>query len=437
MGIALSYRPQTFGEVYGQTSTVQVFRAIAKTGKYPAAVLLSGTRGTGKTSVARIFARALNCDSLTEQGDPCNQCVSCKGILSKSFTWVVEIDAASNRGIDDMRKLVEKLHYAPPTGKRYVWIIDECHQLTGDAANAFLKILEEPPPYVNFILCTTEEARLIDTIKSRCMKFVFKHVSEIDILMVLKGILSKEKISYQEDALKVIARQAQGSIRDALTLMEPVMLLHSELTLMAVQQSCSAVDSHQMSLLFDAMIEYDGMAVCNKMSELLLSGIDAITVFEVLGRYIHDLAYVTYGVPELVLEPNSVLQRMTEQAKKIGERGVRILMELWADRIRYMQYSDVAIAIVPILLMKYLEEYLNLDQSLEVITKFVVGYEDKVTLVSFGRTCSVLKMQNNLIDIVRFPSDAVDSYYILYSDVVRLGNLKNAKNEIKVRKDKV
>ncbi|MBI2356618.1 DNA polymerase III subunit gamma/tau [Candidatus Dojkabacteria bacterium] len=216
------YRSQTFDELVGQEGVTRLLKNAVKKGKIANAYLLVGSRGTGKTSTARILAKALNCSSLTEEGNPCNECESCKSISLGSFLDLIEIDAASNRGIDQIRELKEKLEFSPSEGKFKIYIIDEVHMLTKEAFNALLKTLEEPPKHVVFILATTDVHKLPPTILSRCQRYDFKLGSDEQIRKVIVRSAKSENVDLDDGALDIIVNNAKGSYRDAMSLLDVV-----------------------------------------------------------------------------------------------------------------------------------------------------------------------------------------------------------------------
>lgn len=213
------YRPQSLAEVFGQPQVVSYFETVSKNGKVSHAYLFSGPRGLGKTTVARILAKTLNCES---DDRPCGKCPSCRSMLLGNHLDIIEIDAASNRGIDDVRSLRENVGLLPQMGKYKIYILDEAHMLTNDAWNAFLKTLEEPPSHVVFILCTTESYKLPETIISRVLRFDFSVPSETLLTDFLSGIIKKEGFDFTDEAVKLLGQKANGSYRDGLSLLEKV-----------------------------------------------------------------------------------------------------------------------------------------------------------------------------------------------------------------------
>jgi DNA polymerase III subunit gamma/tau len=216
------YRAQNFDELVGQEHITKILKNAIKSDQISHAYLLVGSRGTGKTSTARILAKAVNCKSIGKDGNPCNKCEICNSITSGNFLDLIEIDAASNRGIDQIRDLKERIEFSPTDGRFKVYIIDEVHMLTNEAFNALLKTLEEPPSHIIFILATTDAHKLPATILSRCQRYDFRLGSDEEIRGILKDIVKKEKIKVEDGAMDIIVRNARGSYRDALSLLDVV-----------------------------------------------------------------------------------------------------------------------------------------------------------------------------------------------------------------------
>ena len=230
------WRPTTFGQLVGQEHVTTTLRQAIRQGRVSHSYLFCGPRGSGKTTTARIIAKAVNCLDI-QDGEPCDACANCRSVNGGQFMDIIELDAASNRGIDEIRDIREKVNFAPAQGKRKVYIIDEAHMLTDAASNAFLKTLEEPPPHVIFVLCTTEAHRILPTIISRCQRFDFRRISSELIYGRLADITDAEGVSVDPDALRQVARHAAGSLRDAENLLEQLVVSSSgNVTLKQVEE---------------------------------------------------------------------------------------------------------------------------------------------------------------------------------------------------------
>ena len=281
--LAARYRPQTFAEVTGQETVKAILSRSAAEDKVAPAYLLSGTRGVGKTTIARIFAKALNCEH-APTGEPCNQCEQCRRITQGNHVDVVEIDGASNRGIDDARRLREAIAYAPMEGRYKVFIIDEAHMLTRESFNALLKTLEEPPARSTFILATTEVHKFPITIVSRCQHFVFKAIPEAELMAHLSRVLTREGIPFEENAVRLLARRASGSVRDSMSLLGQTLALGGERLTEAATRSVLGLAGQELyERLLHALKLQDCLAVAEITQELLERGVD-------LGFFLRELA---------------------------------------------------------------------------------------------------------------------------------------------------
>ena len=283
------YRPQTFADAAGQDTLRSILSRAAAQDKVAPAYLFSGTRGVGKTTLARVFAKALNCMH-APAAEPCNTCERCRQITQGTAVDVVEIDGASNRGIDDVRRLKEVVGYAPMDGRYKVFIIDEAHMLSRDAFNALLKTLEEPPARVTFIMATTEAHKFPATILSRCQHYVFKRLAEPELEKHLTGILRKEEAPFDEAAVRLIARRAAGSVRDGMSLLGQVLALGGErLTEADTQRVLGLAGQELFFRLFAALQDGDSLAVTALVREMLDGGLD-------LGFFLRELALVWRNV---------------------------------------------------------------------------------------------------------------------------------------------
>ena len=282
------FRPKSFDEVRGQDAVVTTLKNQIRSGRIGHAYLFCGTRGTGKTSVAKIMARAVNCEHPTENG-PCNECETCRSILNGTSTNVIEIDAASNNGVDNIREIREEVSYRPTSGKYKVYIIDEVHMLSAGAFNALLKTLEEPPEYVIFILATTEANRIPVTILSRCQRYDFRRISVDVIAEHIRALLDQEHVKAEDKAVRYIARKADGSMRDALSLLDQCIAFYlgEELTFDKVLNVLGSVDTDVFSALLRRIIEGDASGSIRILEDLIRSGKE-LTQF-LLSRHVEYL----------------------------------------------------------------------------------------------------------------------------------------------------
>ena len=295
LSLAAKYRPQTFAQVAGQDMVKAVLSRAAAEDRVAAAYLLSGTRGVGKTTIARIFAKALNCRHAPGP-EPCNQCDQCRKITQGSHVDVTEIDGASNNSVEDARALRENIGYAPMEGRYKVFIIDEAHMLSRSAFNALLKTLEEPPARVVFIFATTEAHKFPITIVSRCQHFVFRHLGEDALVQHLSQVLNKENVPFEEGAVRLIARRAAGSVRDSMSLLDQTLALGGDNLTSAVTREVLGLAGQELFAdLFDALHARDCAAVSQLCAGLFRQGVDIGFFVRELAGHLRDLFLLRQG----------------------------------------------------------------------------------------------------------------------------------------------
>lgn len=290
------YRSQTFGQLVGQQVVARTLRQAVEQDKISHAYLFSGPRGTGKTSVAKIFAKAMNCPNQVN-GEPCNNCYICEAITNGSLEDVIEIDAASNNGVDEIRDIRDKSTYAPSLAKHKVYIIDEVHMLSTGAFNALLKTLEEPTENVVFILATTELHKIPATILSRVQRFEFKSIKLPDIVHHLESILATEGISYEADAVQIIARRAEGGMRDALSILDQALSLTagSELTTAIAEEITGSISLAALDQYVAAILAHDATAALDQLAIIFDNGKNMARFVTDLLQYLRDLLIVQTG----------------------------------------------------------------------------------------------------------------------------------------------
>lgn len=367
------WRPTSFEEVRGQDHIVKTLKNQINSGRIGHAYLFCGTRGTGKTSIAKIFARAVNCEHPVD-GSPCGECSMCRQIAEGASLNVVEIDAASNNGVENIRDIREQVQYPPTDGRYRVYIIDEVHMLSIGAFNALLKTLEEPPSYVIFILATTEVHKIPITILSRCQRYDFKRISIDTIAGRLAELTQAEQIDVDDRALRYVARAADGSMRDALSLLDQCVAFHfgEKLTYDNVLEVLGAVDNRVFSKLFQAVLVSDTKACIREIEEMIIQGRDLSQLVNDFVWYMRNLL-----IAKTTDEPGDMLDMSEENLAVLKEeaagvdtetlmRYIRIFSEL-SGQLRYASQKRILVEIAFIKLTTPSMEQ-NLDSILQRIT---------------------------------------------------------------------
>jgi DNA polymerase-3 subunit gamma/tau len=312
------WRPARFDEVIGQQHVTRTLQHSVAAGRVGHAYLLCGPRGTGKTTTARLVAKAVNCLHEDQANRPCNECSICIAINEARFLDLIEIDAASNTGVDDIRDLRDKINFLPSEGRLKVYIIDEVHMLSPAAFNALLKTLEEPPPHAMFVLATTEEHKVPLTIKSRCQQFNFRLFTDAEIKGRLEWLAEKESLEIAPDAASLIARQAGGSLRDAESLLDQLMVAPGDvLTSERVRSILGTATDAAVATLTDAWLNGDGAKGLDVIHEALASGTDARQFCRQMVAYLRRLLLLQAAGPNIVLDgPADRNEEMSEQAQQ-------------------------------------------------------------------------------------------------------------------------
>ncbi len=386
MALYRKWRPDEFEEVKGQEHVVTTLKNQITHDRVGHAYLFCGTRGTGKTTVAKLFAKAVNCEHPLEDGSPCNECPTCKAISAGSSLNVIEIDAASNNGVDNIRDIRDEVQYSPTEGKYKVYIIDEVHMLSIGAFNALLKTLEEPPSYVIFILATTESHKIPITILSRCQRYDFRRISLETIYERLAELLKREGIDAEEKAVRYVAKAADGSMRDALSLLDQCIAFYlgQTLTYEKVLEVLGAVDVEVFNSLMERIAENDTMGALKVIDEIVWQGRELSQFVVDFTWYMRNLLLLQASdhVSDQLDISLENLESMKQVAEKVKDyqlmRYIRIFSEM-SNQIRYATQKRVTLELAVIkLTTPQMED--NMDSVLDRIRVL----EDKVERGAFA-----------------------------------------------------
>ena len=332
------YRPNNLDELVGQKFISITLKQALLTKKIAPAYLFNGPRGTGKTSSARIFAKSLNCQAFDQPTiTPCCKCDLCRQITDGSALDIIEIDAASNTGVENIREIIERARFAPTQARWKVYVIDECHMLSTAASNALLKTIEEPPPRVVFILATTNPERVLNTIKSRCQKFDFRRISPSDIFQHLSEIAEKESIKYEVQALKMIAKRSNGGMRDAQSLLEQLNLLPEGITINNIQNLLGEVSESELTNLIKSLVENNPESLIDTCNKLYDAGNEPLQIIIGLLNITRDLLLHTTNNKYSELYYTS--DEFQDELDKISKTINKSTIIKWHNNLRNIEYQ--------------------------------------------------------------------------------------------------
>lgn len=359
------FRPDSFADVKGQDAIVRTLKNQIKAGRIGHAYLFCGTRGTGKTTVAKILAKAVNCEHPID-GNPCNVCETCRAIAAGTSMNVIEIDAASNNGVDNIREIREEVAYSPASGKYKVYIIDEVHMLSIGAFNALLKTLEEPPSYVIFILATTEAHKIPITILSRCQRYDFKRIERTTIVERLRELMDEEHVEAEEKALRYIAKKGDGSMRDALSLLDQCIAFYlgEKLTYEHVLDVLGAVDTDEFSRLLREILDNDVTRVILHLEELVMQGRELTQFVTDFTWYMRNLLLLkSSDHMEDVLDVSAEnLQQLQEEAAMVRGDTLMRFIRVFSELQNQMKYASAKRVLLEVALIKLCRPQMENDQ---------------------------------------------------------------------------
>ena len=373
------FRPTVFEDVKGQEHIVTTLKNQIRSGRTSHAYLFCGTRGTGKTTIAKIFAKAVNCEHPVD-GSPCGECAICRSIAAGTSMNVIEIDAASNNGVDSIRQIVEEVNYSPAEGKYKVYIIDEVHMLSIGAFNALLKTLEEPPAYVIFILATTEVHKIPITILSRCQRYDFRRISIDTIADRLKELTQKEQVQIEEKAVRYIAKVADGSMRDALSLLDQCIAFHlgKELTYDMTLDVLGAVDTEVFSRLLRFVMDRNVLGCIELLEEIVMQGRELVQFVTDFTWYLRNLMLVQTAdnLEDVIDMSTDNLANLKEEASMLSMDQIIRYIHIFSELSGQIRYAAQKRILVEIALIKLCKPEMETDQ--EAVLDRIRQVEEKV-----------------------------------------------------------
>lgn len=424
------FRPKDFTRVVGQNHIVEILKNQIKTGNLGHAYLFSGIRGTGKTSCAKIFARAVNCLNPID-GNPCNECENCKMILNDKALEVVEMDAASNRRIDDIRELKEKVIYPPQLVKYKVYIIDEAHMITNEGFNALLKILEEPPKHLIFILATTEIDKLPDTIISRCQRFEFKRIDNLNIVQNINYILKNLNVEIESDGVNLISELSSGAMRDALSLLDQVVATGKEkITVEDINECLGLVNLNMLFEFSKSILNSSKNETIEIFRNLVKNGKTPYNIIVDLVKHFRNIILVKSIEKSLTSLNDVEYKRYLEHANKFTIEELIFILENLLETEDKMKKSDMQNALAELLIIKinsFKKEKSELEKRIETLEKIIKNGNLKVEVVENKEEEKKEEKSEKTDEIDDFNSDET---FDIYNEILQNENPFETKENI-------
>ncbi len=428
--IPRKYRPSDFDSIKGQQHVVKILKQSIESGRISHAYLFSGPRGVGKTTTARVLAKALNCESFDKPtSTPCGTCRNCREIKEGRSMDVIEIDGASNRGVDQIRDIIEHVKYAPVNSRYKIYIIDEVHMLTREAFNALLRTLEEPPPHVVFIFATTEPHKVIDTILSRCQRYDFRRLSVPVIVETLKSIVEKEKVEIKESDLYAIARKSNGGLRDAEVMLDQLLVYSGDKDI-SISDVLGILDISVLSELFLAVKNRDEKTIVALLDKMIFEGYSVDEISIELINFLRNLLYVKIGMLDFLREriDEETLKTMKDVAQNVSSDYLEMILR---SLVKFQ--ADVRITPDPHLLFEItLLRLSHIDDLIAILSDGIPNSKKKIDNV-------IRNVQKKVSDEKNIRKEENNSLSAWYKDENLPYEVKNVllNSEIQEKEDKI
>lgn len=426
---ARKYRPKRFDEVVGQEATTNTLKNAIKNHQLAHAFLFCGSRGIGKTTIARIFAKTINCKDLQADGEACNLCDSCSSFDKNASFNIIELDGASKNSVDDIREVIEQVQYAPQNAEYKVFIIDEVHMLTSQAFNAFLKTLEEPPSYAKFILATTEKNKILPTILSRCQIYDFKRISINDIQLHLSKIAQKEEIEADDNSLNLIAQKADGGLRDALSMFDRLVSLSGKkLEYNLVIKSLNILDHEVFFKLIQYILNEKSDLLLLDVNEVLINGFDIESILSGFSEHLRNLWVAKRDNTLVLIEYNEeVKAKFVTQSKELDEALILNLLQIIADCEVQLKHTRNRRLVLELSLMK-------MSYTKKLMNSSWTDLDEKKKSRLSSSTTTPLAIQPSEESIISIPKSTTPSTTkaVGLDDLMAKAELRSARIQIKL-----